>query len=122
VNRPQIEIGIRQTVETYLRDIAEKELPARLAVLVAERRLSAPRVVVRNQRSRWGSCSTRGSIALNWRLIQMPPSVADYIMLHEIAHRRQPNHSVRFWREVESLCPSWRESERWLRRYGKDLL
>jgi predicted metal-dependent hydrolase len=122
VNRPQIEIGIRQTVETYLRDIAEKELPARLAVLVAERRLSAPRVVVRNQRSRWGSCSTRGSIALNWRLIQMPPSVADYIMLHELAHRRQPNHSVRFWREVESLCPSWRESERWLRRYGKDLL
>jgi predicted metal-dependent hydrolase len=122
LKRPQTETGIRQTVEKYLRETAEAELPARLAVLVAERRLPTPRVTVRNQRSRWGSCSTRGSIALNWRLIQMPPSVADYIILHELAHRRQPNHSTRFWREVESLCPSWRESERWLRRHGKDLL
>src|SRR5262245_35844675 len=121
VRRPHA-TGVRQTVEKYLREMAEVELPARLSVLVAERRLSAPRVTVRNQRSRWGSCSTRGVIALNWRLIQMPPSVADYIMLHELAHRRQPNHSTRFWREVESLCPSWRESEKWLRRYGKDLL
>jgi predicted metal-dependent hydrolase len=122
LKRPHHGTSVRQAVETYLREIAEAELPARVAILVAERRLSTPRVVVRNQRSRWGSCSTRGSIALNWRLIQMPPPVADYIMLHELAHRRQPNHSVRFWREVEALCPLWRESERWLRRHGKDLL
>ena len=114
--------GIRQIVEKFLRRMAEAELPVRLAELVAERRLSAPRVTVRNQRTRWGSCSTRGSIALNWRLIQMPPAVSDYIMFHELAHRRQPNHSARFWREVESLCPSWKDSERWLRRHGKDLL
>lgn len=122
VTRPQADDGIRETVEKYLRKIAERELPVRLAELVAERRLPTPRVTVRNQRSRWGSCSTRGSIALNWRLIQMPPSVADYIMLHELAHRRQPNHSARFWREVELLCPSWKDSERWLRKHGKDLL
>ena len=122
VTRSQADDGIRETVEKYLRKIAERELPVRLAELVAERRLPASRVTVRNQRSRWGSCSTRGSIALNWRLIQMPPLVADYIMLHELAHRRQPNHSVRFWREVELLCPSWRDSERWLRKHGKDLL
>jgi hypothetical protein len=114
--------GIRQTVEKCLRQMAEIELPVRLAELVAERQLSTPRVTVRNQRSRWGSCSARGSIALNWRLIQMPPHVADYIILHELAHRRQPNHSARFWREVESLCPWWKDSERWLRRHGKDLL
>ena len=114
--------GIRQTVEKFLRGLAELELPARLGELVAARRLAAPRVMVRNQRSRWGSCSTRGSIALNWRLIQMPPEVSDYIMFHELAHRRQPNHSARFWREVESLCPAWKDSEKWLRKYGKDLL
>lgn len=114
--------GVRETVETFLRGLAGVELPVRLAELVAERRLTAPRVTVRNQRSRWGSCSTRGSIALNWRLIQMPPAVSDYIMFHELAHRRQPNHSARFWREVESLCPSWKDCERWLRKYGKDLL
>ena len=79
-------------------------------------------VSVRNQRSRWGSCSTRGTIALNWRLIQMPPDVSDYVILHELAHRRQPNHSTRFWREVEALCPWWREAERWLRKHGKELL
>jgi predicted metal-dependent hydrolase len=122
VKRPQADAVVRQTVENYLRGIAELELPKRLAELAAERRLSTPRVTVRNQRSRWGSCSTRGSIALNWRLIQMPPSVADYIILHELAHRRHPNHSTRFWREVESLCPSWKDSERWLRRHGNDLL
>jgi predicted metal-dependent hydrolase len=115
-------VGIRQTVEKFLRGLAEVELPARLAELVAARRLATVRVTVRNQRSRWGSCSTRGSIALNWRLIQMPPEVSDYIMFHELAHRRQPNHSPRFWREVESLCPAWKDSERWLRSYGKDLL
>jgi predicted metal-dependent hydrolase len=122
VKRTDEAVGIRQTVEKFLRKMAEAELPSRLAELVAERRLSLPRVTVRNQRSRWGSCSTRGSIALNWRLIQMPPAVSDYIILHELAHRRQPNHSARFWREVESLCPSWKESERWLRKNGKDLL
>ncbi len=122
LKRPDDVAGVRETVETFLRRLAGMELPVRLAELVAERRLTAPRVTVRNQRSRWGSCSTRGSIALNWRLIQMPPAVADYIMFHELAHRRQPNHSARFWREVESLCPSWKDSERWLRKYGKDLL
>ena len=52
----------------------------------------------------------------------MPPSVADYVIFHELAHRRQPNHSRRFWREVEKLCPTWRDSERWLRRHGRDIL
>ena len=122
MGRPDSSTGIRQTVETFLRATAEVELPRRLEQLALERRLSTPRVTVRNQRSRWGSCSTRGSIALNWRLIQMPPTVSDYIILHELAHRRQPNHSPRFWREVESLCPWWKDSERWLRKYGKDLL
>jgi predicted metal-dependent hydrolase len=113
---------VRSAVERFLRELAAAELPARLTELVADRQLPPVRVSVRNQRSRWGSCSSRGSIALNWRLIQMPSSVSDYIMLHELAHRRQPNHSPRFWREVDGLCPWWRDSERWLRRYGKDLL
>jgi predicted metal-dependent hydrolase len=120
--RPDPPVPVRQIVEQFLREMAEGELPARLAALVVERRLSLPRVTVRNQRSRWGSCSSKGSITLNWRLIQMPPPVSDYIILHELAHGRHANHSPRFWREVESLCSWWRQSERWLRAYGKDLL
>jgi predicted metal-dependent hydrolase len=113
---------IRQAVEARLRQMAAVELPVRLTALAAERGIAAGTVTVRNQRTRWGSCSTRGSIALNWRLIQMPLEVCDYILLHEIAHRRHPNHSARFWREVESLCPWWKTAERWLRKHGGDLL
>jgi predicted metal-dependent hydrolase len=80
------------------------------------------RIAVRDQRSRWGSCSARGAIMLNWRLIQMPPEVADYVMLHELVHLVQPNHSRRFWRAVEGVCADWRVAERWLRQHGRELL
>ena len=113
---------VRTAVERHLRAVAADELPARANRLAAERRLASVKVRVGNQRSRWGSCSSRGSVALNWRLIQMPRGVADYIVLHELAHRRHPNHSRRFWREVESLCPWWRDGERWLRKFGRELI
>jgi predicted metal-dependent hydrolase len=79
-------------------------------------------VAVRNQRSRWGTCSPARKISLNWRLIQMPPEVSDYVILHELMHLRQPNHSRKFWREVAGVCPWWREAERWLRQYGRSLI
>jgi predicted metal-dependent hydrolase len=78
-------------------------------------------VTVRNQRSRWGACSPSRAISLNWRLIQMPPSVSDYVIFHELMHLKQPNHSRRFWREVEKVCAWWREAERWLRKHGREL-
>lgn len=105
-----------------LREKARQELPARCLELAARHGAVVTRVSVRNQRSRWGSCSTRGTIALNWRLIQMPSFVSDYVILHELMHLRQPNHSRAFWREVASVCPEWREAERWLRKKGRDLL
>jgi predicted metal-dependent hydrolase len=79
------------------------------------------RISIRNQRSRWGSCSRRGTISLNWRLIQAPPAVRDYLILHELAHFREMNHSQRFWREVARLCPQFAEAERWLNQHS-DLL
>ena len=80
------------------------------------------RVSIRNQRSRWGSCSSRGAIALNWRLIQMPAEVSDYVILHELMHLREPNHSRQFWREVAAVCDGWRDAERWLKLHGRALL
>ena len=73
---------------------------------------------VRNQRSRWGSCSAAGTISLNWRLIQTPDFVRDYIIYHELMHLREMNHSDRFWDHVEEVCPGWREAERWIKRNG----
>jgi predicted metal-dependent hydrolase len=118
--------GPRQDVRAALQDrwraLAARELPPRCLALARAHGLSPASVRVRDQRSRWGACSGKGAITLNWRLLQMPPDVADYVMLHELAHLRQPNHSRRFWREVDALCPEWRSAERWLRAHGRELL
>lgn len=113
---------VRTGVEAHLRALAERELPVRCLELARQTQVDVTRVSVRNQRSRWGACSPRRAITLNWRLIQMPPSVSDYIVFHELMHVRQPNHSRKFWREVASVCPWWREAERWLRRNGREIL
>ena len=75
-------------------------------------------MTVRNQRARWGSCSATGGISLNWRLVQTPEAVRDYIIHHELMHLREMNHSARFWARVEEVCPGWRDAERWIRRNG----
>jgi predicted metal-dependent hydrolase len=109
---------LRPAIERHLRRLAARELPARVLELAALNRLPVRRVTVRNQRSRWGSCSRRGTISLNWRLVQTPPSVSDYLVIHELAHLAQMNHSRRFWQVVARLCPHYREAERWLKRHS----
>lgn len=94
---------------------ASRELPARLHQLAADHGLIATKVTVRNQRSRWGSCSPSGHICLNWRLVLMPDSVRDYVLIHELMHLRQLNHSRRFWRLVEKACPEFEAARQWLR-------
>jgi predicted metal-dependent hydrolase len=113
--------NLRPAIEKYLRKLAAQELPARLAELAGQHGFTVKRVTVRNQRTRWGSCSQRSGISLNWRLIQTPDFVRDYIILHELAHLRQMNHSNRFWHEVEGLCPEYEVAERWLKTH-RDLL
>jgi predicted metal-dependent hydrolase len=113
---------LRPAVERHLRQLAARELPPRVVELAALHSLPARRVTVRNQRSRWGSCSRRGTISLNWRLVQAPAFVRDYLILHELAHLRQMNHSRRFWSEVALLCPDFAEAERWLKQHSRLLL
>jgi predicted metal-dependent hydrolase len=113
---------VRAAVERHLRAQAESFLVARCRELAAFTGLKPLRIAVRNQRSRWGSCSARGAVLLNWRLYQMPAEVCDYVILHELVHLEHPNHSKRFWRGVERVCPDWRSGERWLRRHGRELL
>jgi predicted metal-dependent hydrolase len=109
---------LRPTLEAQFARRAKIELPARAWELAAETGVDMKQVTVRNQRSRWGSCSARGTISLNWRLVQTPDSVRDYIIYHELMHRREMNHSARFWARVEEVCPGWREAERWLKDHG----
>jgi predicted metal-dependent hydrolase len=106
---------LRPSIEKHLRALAAAELPPRVWHFAAAHGVTLKRVMVRNQRSRWGSCSRHGTISLNWRLIQTPAHVSDYIILHELMHVRQMNHSRKFWREVEDVCPEFRKAENWLK-------
>ena len=100
---------------------AAKELPPALLALAGRHAIAVTRVSIRNQRSRWGACSSRGSITLNWRLILVPEFVREYVMIHELMHRREMNHSPRFWRHVAAACPRMIEARRWLRTEGQQL-
>ena len=108
----------RPAIEKHLWQLAAKELPSKVSEYAAIHQLSVNRVTVRNQKSRWGSCSRRGTISLNWRLIQTPEFVRDYIILHELMHLRQMNHSARYWQEVERVCPDYQVAEKWLKQHS----
>ncbi len=113
-----IEGDLRPTLEAHFARKAKIELPGRTWELAAETGVDVKQVTVRNQRSRWGSCSANGTISLNWRLVQTPDTVRDYIIFHELMHLREMNHSDRFWARVEEVCPWWRDAEKWLKRNG----
>jgi predicted metal-dependent hydrolase len=101
-----------------LRERARRELPARLNELAAEHGLRVARVSVRNQRWRWGSCSRSAHICLNWRLVQMPPWVRDYVLVHELMHLKRMDHSPAFWKLVAAACPAYKKARAWLRSHG----
>ena len=118
VRVPDPAADLRPAIEGHLRQLAARELPPRVLELAARHGLTVRRITVRGQKSRWGSCSQRGTISLNWRLIQTPAFVSDYICLHELMHLRQMNHSPGFWREMERVCPDYRTAKRWLKEHS----
>ncbi|HEY2354894.1 MAG TPA: M48 family metallopeptidase [Gaiellaceae bacterium] len=80
------------------------------------------RIRIGGQRTLWGSCSPGGTLSFNWRLVLAPVAVLDYVVVHEVCHLREPNHSKRFWALVEERRPHWREQRAWLREHGPELL
>jgi predicted metal-dependent hydrolase len=100
---------------------ARRELPPRLIALAGEHGLIVSKISVRNQKWRWGSCSRRGHICLNWRLVATPAWVRDYVMIHELMHLRQMNHSGKFWKLVAQACPDYQAARQWLREHGRSL-
>jgi predicted metal-dependent hydrolase len=97
---------------------AKVELPVRLHELAAQHGLTVSRVSIRNQRWRWGSCSRRGHICLNWRLVTMPEHVRDYVLIHELMHLKRMDHSPKFWMLVAAACPEYEKARAWLRSQG----
>ena len=83
--------------------------------------VSFNRLSVKDQRTLWGSCTREGNLNFSWRLALAPESVLDYLIVHELSHRAQMNHSRRFWEVVETVCPGHRSHRRWLRKNGRAL-
>lgn len=80
------------------------------------------RITVRDQKTRWGSCSGKGNLSFNWRLVLAPEEVLDYVVVHELAHRLEMNHSSRFWAVVESVLPDYQKQRLWLKQNGDSLM
>ena len=127
------EAEARQLEREKIPKLGEEELAAlqkRGRAVFAERAayfaplvgVSYGRVSVRRQRSKWGSCSGKGNLNFNCLLLLAPPEVLDYVVVHELCHRLEMNHSPRFWAQVERVLPDYREARRWLRENGEALM
>jgi hypothetical protein len=105
----------------YLKREARKDLQKSSIAHATELGVRVKRLSIRDQSSRWGSCTSAGSVSFSWRLILAPPFVLDYLAAHEVAHLVEMNHSARFWRVVARICPSVERAKTWLDTHGNDL-
>lgn len=113
--------AVAAALERWYRAQARREVTARLDDAVARVGESYASLQIRGQRTRWASCSARGAMSFNWRLLLAPPEILDYVVEHEVAHLEVHDHSPRFWALLEARRPGYRAEERWLRRNGGTL-
>ncbi|MFO1432259.1 MAG: SprT family zinc-dependent metalloprotease [Candidatus Competibacteraceae bacterium] len=106
-----------KALETWLRHQAKQDIEARLAHRSVEMRQQPRCIYIRDQRTRWGACSRLGNLSFNWRLVMAPPAVLDYVVVHELAHLAEPNHSPRFWLLVATFCPEFKRHKAWLKEH-----
>ncbi len=111
---------IRSALEQWCRQQAKVILPDRLRVLEAKMGLRCNQITIKDQKKRWGSCSSRGNVNLNWRLVQMPPEVMDAVIIHELAHLVHPNHSAAYYHYLGQHNRDYKIHDRWLKERGKE--
>ena len=114
--RPQMMEIPKYVTEQWLRTEGAERFQQKTAFWAARMKVTYGRITIRDQKTRWGSCSSRGNLNFNWRLLLMPERVMDYVIVHELAHRREMNHSAAFWQIVETYLPDYRERRQRLRR------
>ena len=108
---------IRRLAEQALR-----ELPPRIAAYAGQMGVTYGRVTIRNQKTRWGSCSSKGNLNFNCLLMLTPREVQDYVIVHELSHRKEMNHSPKFWAVVEEVLPDYKKRRNWLRENGSAII
>jgi predicted metal-dependent hydrolase len=111
----------REVIERWYRRQARIEVAPRLDAACRRAGKTYTGLTIRGQKTRWASCSAKGAMSFNWRLLLAPPEILDYVVEHEVAHLTYMDHSPRFWNLLASRVPEWRTHSAWLRRYGPTL-
>jgi predicted metal-dependent hydrolase len=113
--------GTAEALERWYRARARAEVAPRLDAACARAGTAYSKLTIRGQKTRWASCSSKGAMSFNWRLLLAPPEILDYVVEHEVCHLEVMDHSPRFWRLLASRVPEWRARSAWLKRYGSTL-
>ena len=119
--RPQT----KRLTSDEIRELADKaliDIPERVRHYAPYVGVSYGRITIRNQKTRWGSCSAKGNLNFNCLLMLAPPEVRDYVVVHELCHRLEMNHSTRFWAQVEKVLPDYRIHKKWLKDHGAEIM
>jgi predicted metal-dependent hydrolase len=114
--------SIKRALENFYRRSARDHFEARADRFASVMGLTYEKIEVRNQRTKWGSCSTSGTLGLNWRLMMAPPEIIDYIVVHELAHLRESKHTREFWMIVSEYHPEYRQHAEWLEENSSELI
>lgn len=118
---PENEKGVRMALRNVLSELAMRRIRERLTLYAPRISTDYGRVTIREQRTRWGSCSSKRNLNFNWKLIQAPPEALDYVVIHELCHLIEFNHSPRFWSLVEKQMPAYKAWKKWLKDHGAEL-
>lgn len=103
-------------------DAAKEYFPKRVAYFHQFTGGTYSRITIRDQKTRWGSCSSKGTLSFNWRLMLAPPAILDYVVVHELCHLRHMDHSPAFWQAVGEVFPDYASARNWLRKHGQELV
>ncbi len=124
-NRERLAAQLPDFSEEDIRQMAEEALekiPQKVEQYARQIGVTYGRITIRNQKTRWGSCSVEGNLNFNCLLMQVPEQVMDYVIVHELCHRKEMNHSKRFWQLVEQVMPDYTEHKKWLKEHGQALI
>lgn len=116
---------VKAFTEDEIRELEKKALasiPPKVEAVAQALDVSYGRITIRNQRTRWGSCSSNGNLNFNCLLVLCPDEVTEYVIVHELCHRKHMNHSKEFWTMVEKYCPDYKRQKTWLKENGNELI
>ena len=123
--RAAAQAQIPKLTNAELRELADRAcriLPQKVADYAARIGVTYGRITIRNQKTRWGSCSAKGNLNFNCLLMLMPEDVIDYVVVHELCHRIEMNHSAAFWAQVGRIIPDYRRRKAWLKEHGAEIM